>query len=221
MRKLCSWVKKTPQKTKNCKQTRKMRYFFRMSDMEVDTLANMVADKLAVKVPDRVAHMKVNKVADMEVFKMADIVVSRPTRWSLWYWYLDVYVDHLYLQIQVTEKYSMYSDVLGEQYPLKSFKDLRQTKSFVWSISCNIPLFSCKYHAMLIIQPRQFPEAAKFSDLLWVIWGTVDCSIEKLITDNAGAMEATHQLLTCKQMRKCSIFSITKLERRQRRSLKN
>ena len=106
MRKLCSWVKKTPQKTKNCKQTRKMRYFFRMSDMEVDTLANMVADKLAVKVPDRVAHMKVNKVADMEVFKMADIVVSRPTRWSLWYWYLDVYVDHLYFQIQVTEKYS-------------------------------------------------------------------------------------------------------------------
>ena len=77
-----------------------------MSDMEVDTLANMVADKLAVKVPDRVAHMKVNKVADMEVFKMADIVVSRPTRWSLWYWYLDVYVDHLYFQIQVAEKYS-------------------------------------------------------------------------------------------------------------------
>ena len=39
-------------------------------------------------------------------------LVSRPTRWSLWYWYLDVYVyDHLYLyhlffQIQVTEKYS-------------------------------------------------------------------------------------------------------------------
>ena len=24
-----------------------------------------------------------------------DDVVSRPTRWSLWYWYLDVYVDHL------------------------------------------------------------------------------------------------------------------------------
>ena len=22
-------------------------------------------------------------------------LVSRPTRWSLWYWYLDVYVDHL------------------------------------------------------------------------------------------------------------------------------
>ena len=35
-----------------------------------------------------------------------DDVVSRPTRWSLWYWYLDVYVDHLYFQIQVTEKYS-------------------------------------------------------------------------------------------------------------------
>ena len=33
-------------------------------------------------------------------------IVSRPTRWSLWYWYLDVYVDHLYFQIQVTEKYS-------------------------------------------------------------------------------------------------------------------
>ena len=25
------------------------------------------------------------------------VVVSRPTRWSLWYWYLDVYVDHLYI----------------------------------------------------------------------------------------------------------------------------
>ena len=24
-------------------------------------------------------------------------LVSRPTRWSLWYWYLDVYVDHLYI----------------------------------------------------------------------------------------------------------------------------
>ena len=33
-------------------------------------------------------------------------IVNRPTRWSLWYWYLDVYVDHLYFQIQVTEKYS-------------------------------------------------------------------------------------------------------------------
>ena len=32
--------------------------------------------------------------------------VSRPTRWSLWYWYLDVSVDHLYFQFQVTEKYS-------------------------------------------------------------------------------------------------------------------
>ena len=31
---------------------------------------------------------------------------SRPTRWSLWYWYLDVCVDHLYFQIQVTEKSS-------------------------------------------------------------------------------------------------------------------
>ena len=26
-----------------------------------------------------------------------DDVVSRPTRWSLWYWYLDVYVDHIYI----------------------------------------------------------------------------------------------------------------------------
>ena len=33
-------------------------------------------------------------------------LLSRPNRWSLWYWYLDVYVDHLYFQIQVTEKYS-------------------------------------------------------------------------------------------------------------------
>ena len=29
-----------------------------------------------------------------------------PTRWSLWYWYLDFYVDHLYFNTQMTEKYS-------------------------------------------------------------------------------------------------------------------
>ena len=40
------------------------------------------------------------------------MLVSRPTRWSLWYWHLDVYVDHLYFQIQVTEKYSMNSILL-------------------------------------------------------------------------------------------------------------
>ena len=28
-------------------------------------------------------------------------LVSRPTRWSLWYWYLDVYVDHLYIYISI------------------------------------------------------------------------------------------------------------------------
>ena len=35
-------------------------------------------------------------------------LVSRPTRWYLWYWYLDVYVDHIAqgFQIQVTEKYT-------------------------------------------------------------------------------------------------------------------
>ena len=34
-----------------------------------------------------------------------DIVDCR-TRWSLWYWYLDVYVDHLYFSTQMTKKYS-------------------------------------------------------------------------------------------------------------------
>ena len=33
-------------------------------------------------------------------------VVDCPTRWSLWYWYLDFYVDHLYFDTQITKKYS-------------------------------------------------------------------------------------------------------------------
>ena len=39
-------------------------------------------------------------------WKQHSLAAGRVTRWSLWYWYLDVYVDHLYFQIQVTEKYS-------------------------------------------------------------------------------------------------------------------
>ena len=27
---------------------------------------------------------------------VGELLVSRPTRWSLWYRYLDVYVDHLF-----------------------------------------------------------------------------------------------------------------------------
>ena len=34
-------------------------------------------------------------------------LVDCPTRWSLWYWYLDFYVDHLYISIhRWLEKYS-------------------------------------------------------------------------------------------------------------------
>ena len=33
-------------------------------------------------------------------------IVDCPTRWSLWYWYLDVYVDHLHFDTQISKKYS-------------------------------------------------------------------------------------------------------------------
>ena len=38
--------------------------------------------------------------------KVAWEVVDCPARWSLWYWYMDFYVDHLYFDTQMTEKYS-------------------------------------------------------------------------------------------------------------------
>ena len=44
------------------------------------------------------------------------MLVSRPTRWSLWYWYLDVYVDHLYFQIQVTAMCYLITHSLEESH---------------------------------------------------------------------------------------------------------
>ena len=37
--------------------------------------------------------------------KAGSHIVDCPTRWSLWYWYFDFYVDHLYFNIKMTEKY--------------------------------------------------------------------------------------------------------------------
>ena len=43
---------------------------------------------------------------DTELHLSSDLV-DCPTRWSLWYWYLDFYVDHLYISItRWLEKYS-------------------------------------------------------------------------------------------------------------------
>ena len=87
-------------------------------------------------------------------------VVSRPTRWSLWHWYLDVYVDHLY--------YLLFYDKLS---PPCSFQGARGDKCTIYSRLFQLDSARCV--TIFIWSQKQFclagTESAKYKVAVLVL----------------------------------------------------